>query len=274
MHSNARVEAQKQWNARACGELPGDKQSVDYFDAVARDRYRQQSWMHDYFRYEHFAGQHVLEIGVGQGTDMMQFAQAGAICHGVDITENHLKLTALNATLRGFDVDLHEVDATRLPFADNSIDCVYSFGVLHHIPEIDQVVREIHRVLKPGGGRVMIALYYKWSAFHLLWKLLANGLRNGWLFTKGYKGLLATIEMGADGDKVKPYVRLYTKAEVRRLMNIFEEEDLSIHQLHEDHFWPPFIGRILRDRLKQLEPRMGWYVTYRGLKSSVGPKSQ
>lgn len=273
MHSNARVEAQKQWNARACGELPGDKQSVDYFDAVARDRYRQQPWMHDYFRYEHFAGQHVLEIGVGQGTDMMQFAQAGAICHGVDITENHLKLTALNATLRGFDVDLHEVDATRLPFADNSIDCVYSFGVLHHIPEIDQVVREIHRVLKPGG-RVMIALYYKWSAFHLFCKLLANGLRNGWLFTKGYKGLLATIEMGADGVKVKPYVRLYTKMEVRRLMNIFEEKDLSIHQLHEDHFWPPFIGRILRDRLKQLESRMGWYVTYRGLKSSVGPKSQ
>lgn len=268
MHKDARIEAQKQWNARACGELPGDKQSVDYFDAVARDRYRQQPWMHDYFRYERFAGQHVLEIGIGQGTDMMQFAQAGAICHGVDITENHLKLTALNATLRGIKVDLHEIDATRLPFADNSIDCVYSFGVLHHIPEIDRVVSEIHRVLKPGG-RLMIALYYKWSAFHLFWKLLANGLRNGWLFTKGYDGLLATIEMGADGVNIKPYVCLYSKAEVRRLMKDFEPEDLSIHQLHEDHFWPPFVGRLLRNRLKRLEPRMGWYVTYQGLKPPV-----
>jgi ubiquinone/menaquinone biosynthesis C-methylase UbiE len=152
MDSEARIEAQKQWNARACGELPGDKQFVDYFDAVARDRYRQQPWMHDYFNYEHFAGQHVLEIGIGQGTDMMQFAKGGAICHGVDITQNHLKLTALNATLRGYEVDLHEVDATHLPFADNTIDCVYSFGVLHHIPEIDKVVSEIHRVLRPGGG--------------------------------------------------------------------------------------------------------------------------
>lgn len=219
MQKNARIEAQKQWDARACGELPGDKQSVDYFDAVARDRYQQQPWMHDCFKYERFAGQQVLEIGIGQGTDMMQFAQAGALCHGVDITQNHLKLTALNATLRGYEVNLHEVDATKLPFADGSIDCVYSFGVLHHIPEIDQVIKEIHRVLKPGG-RVMIGLYYKWSAFHLFWKILANGIRNGWLFTKGYRGLLATIELGADGVNIKPYVRLFSKSEVRNMMKL------------------------------------------------------
>ena len=265
MNNDARIEAQKQWNARACGELPGDKQSVDYFDAVARDRYHHQPWMHDYFKYERVAGQHVLEIGIGQGTDMMQFAKGGAICHGVDITANHLKLTALNARLRGYEVDLHEADATRLPFADNTMDCVYSFGVLHHIPEIDKVVSEINRILKPGG-RVMIALYHKWSAFHLFSKLLANGLRNGCLFSKGYDGLLATIEMGADGVNVKPYVRLFSKPEVQHLMRAFKQEDLSIHQLHEDHFWPAFVGRALRRYLIQLEPRMGWYVAYQGVK--------
>lgn len=265
MDSDARIEAQKQWNARACGELPGDKQSIDYFNAVARDRYQQSEWVHNYFRYEEFSGMNVLEVGIGQGTDMMQFAKGGAICHGVDITQNHLKITALNATLHGYEVDLHEADATRLPFADNTIDCIYSFGVLHHIPDIEKVVSEIHRVLKPGG-RVMIALYYKWSAFHLFCKVLANGIRNGWLFTKGYSGLLATIEMGADGVNVKPYVRLFSKSEVRNLMKEFALGDLSIHQLHEDHFWPPFLGQLLRKRLKELEPHMGWYVTYQGRK--------
>lgn len=73
--------------------------------------------------------------------------------------------------------------------------------MLHHIPEIDKVITENQRVLKPGG-RLMIALYYKCSAFHLFWKILANGLRNGWLFTKGYAGLLATIESDADGVKL------------------------------------------------------------------------
>jgi hypothetical protein len=120
----------------------------------------------------------------------------------------------------------------------------------------------------------MIALYYKWSAFHLFCKLLANGLRNGWLFTKGYKGLLATIEKGADGVSVKPYVRLYSKAEVRRLMARFKQEDVSIHQLHEDHFWPAIVGKWLQSQLNKLELYLGWYVTYQGLKLGVGSEPE
>lgn len=276
MNNFARLEAQKQWNSRACGELPGDKQSVDYFDAVAQDRYRQQPWMHDYFRYERFAGQHVLEIGIGQGTDMMQFAKAGAICHGVDITQNHLKLTALNATLRGFEVDLHEADAVNLPFADNSIDCVYSFGVLHHIPEIEHVISEIRRVLKPGG-QVMIALYYKWSAFHIFKCLIMNGLYRGWLFKKGYDGLLSTIETGADGVNIKPYVKLYTKKSVRNVMRGFSSEDISIHQFHLSHLIPSALAERLTffDKLlRPLDGWLGWYVTFKGYKPPVIPERQ
>ena len=42
-----------------------------------------------------------------------------------------------------------------------------------------------------------------------------------------------------DGISVKPYVKLYSKAEVRRLLKQYEIEDISIHQLKADHFWPP-----------------------------------
>ena len=44
MQNEARLEAQKQWNARACGELEGDKNTVDYFLQVEKDRYGQQAW--------------------------------------------------------------------------------------------------------------------------------------------------------------------------------------------------------------------------------------
>ena len=78
--------------------------------------------------------------------------------------------------------------------------------------------------------------------------------------------------MGADGITTKPYVRLYSKTEVCRLMKVFEQHDLSIHQLHEDHFWPSFVGRLARNHLKRLEPRMGWYVTYQGFKPHAASK--
>jgi len=258
--SNAREHAQKQWNAMACGELAGDKNSVEYFSQVEADRYGQQDWVHDYFCYHDFSGKRILEIGVGQGTDLMQFAKAGAMCFGVDITDNHLVLTKLNFELRDKDVDLRKADATQLPFPNGHFDCVYSFGVLHHIPEIDKVISEVRRVLKPGG-RLMIALYYKWSAFHIFCKLLANGLCNGWLCSKGYAGLLSTIESGADGINVKPYVKLYSKAEVSRLLKEYEIEDISIHQLKADHFWPPFLANVLSRFVPRLESSFGWYLT-------------
>lgn len=257
--SNAREQAKAQWNATACGELSGEKNLVEYFLKVEEDRYSQQDWVHEYFNFRGFSRKRVLEIGVGQGADLMQFANAGAECFGVDITDNHLELTRRNFKLQNKKIELRKADATQLPFPDGYFDCVYSFGVLHHIPEIDKCVGEIRRVLKPGGG-VMIALYYKWSAFHIFCKLLANGLRNGWLFTKGYAGLLATIETGADGVRVKPYVKLYSKAEVRRLLNDFEIKDISIHQLKADHFWPPFLAKWLSPFVCRLESRFGWYV--------------
>ncbi len=259
MDSSARQHAMRQWNTTACGELAGDKDGHDYFLNVERERYLQQPWQREFFRFDTFSGQRVLEIGVGHGTDLMQFARSGATCAGVDITDNHLQLTARNFQLQGKEVELLKADATSLPFADNSFDCVYSFGVIHHIPEAQAVAREIFRVLRPGG-KVMAGFYYKWSAFHLFMKLLRNGIGSGWLWTKGYAGLLATIERGADGVGVKPFVKLYSKREVRRLFSCFDIADVSIHQLSADHYYPPALGRLLRPLIPKLEGVMGWYV--------------
>ena len=140
MDTSARDHATRQWNATACGELEGDKTTLEYFLQVERERYLQQPWQHGYFNYGAFAGQRVLEIGVGQGTDLIQFARGGANCFGIDITENHLLLTRANFGLQGKQVELHKADATKLPFANDSFDCVYSFGAIHHIPEAHAVI--------------------------------------------------------------------------------------------------------------------------------------
>jgi ubiquinone/menaquinone biosynthesis C-methylase UbiE len=256
---DATVEAQKQWNTNPCGEVEGEKNSIDYFKNVEKARYSQQKWQKDYFKFDDFGGKKILEIGIGHGTDLIQFAKSGAICYGVDITDKHLELTQANFNLQKLDVTLYKSDASQMPFEDSYFDCIYSFGVIHHIPDAENVIKECFRILKPGG-KIMLAFYYKYSAFSILIKFLNHGLVNGWLFKMGFKGLLSTIEFGADGVNIKPFVKLYSKKDMRRLLGDFQIDDISIHQIEESHFWPNWLNKLSRSRLSDLESRFGWYI--------------
>lgn len=254
----ARDNAVRQWSEHPCGAVEGDELTLDYFLQVERLRYEQQPWQHSFFRFDRFAGQRVLEIGVGLGTDLVQFAKAGATCHGVDITDRHLELCARNFALRGLSVDLRRCDATQSEHPDASFDVVYSFGVLHHIPDAEAATREIRRVLRPGG-RCLIALYHKGSFFHL-YMVLVRGVLQGRLFRLGYDGLMATVEDGADGIVIKPYVKVYSRREVKRLLSGFQIDRMSVHHVEIGRFRERLVGKLVAPVLRRLEPLLGWYV--------------
>jgi SAM-dependent methyltransferase len=145
-----------------------------------------------------------------------------------------------------------------IDYADASFDLVYSFGVIHHIPDASKVVQEIHRVLKPAG-KCLVTLYHRYSFFHLF-MFFVRGLLLGQLFRLGYAGLLATIEGGADGIDTKPYVKLYSRREARALFAAFQVERVSVHQLDLGRFGASRPGRLLAPLLRPLEPVIGWYV--------------
>ena len=117
-------------------------------------------------------------------------------------------------------VDLHLGNAGDLPFASQSMDIVYSLGVLHHTDNTVRCISEAYRVLKPGGTFKM-ALYHFWSLPHL-W-LLLSGIRNGNLKRLGYRRLLSTVEGGADGVSIAPLVKLYSSRVVRTILSDFSE---------------------------------------------------
>jgi ubiquinone/menaquinone biosynthesis C-methylase UbiE len=205
-----------------------------------------------------------LEIGVGLGTDLVQFAKAGARCHGIDITDRHIELAGRNFALRNLPVELKRCDATRIDYPDDCFDVVYSFGVIHHIPDGHAVMREIRRVLKPGG-KCLIALYHRYSLFHLF-MVLVRGILMGRIFRLGYSGLMATIEGGADGVTTKPYVKVYSRKEAKKLLGGLHIEEISVRHVEIGRFRSTRIGRTVKPLLNRLELLLGWYVLCRAAK--------
>jgi len=106
------------------------------------------------------AGERVLDLGSGAGTDSLVAAQmVGPAGHvtGIDMTPEMLvRARSAAATMGVANVEFVEGEAERLPFSDASFDVVISNGVIDLVPDKDAVFAELYRVLAPGG-RMQIA---------------------------------------------------------------------------------------------------------------------
>jgi SAM-dependent methyltransferase len=97
-----------------------------------------------------------LELGAGTGYFSLNLLQAGVVSEATctDISPGMVEALERNARALDLDVQARVADAEALPFADASFDLVFGHAVLHHLPDLDQAWREIHRVLAPGGVAV------------------------------------------------------------------------------------------------------------------------
>jgi len=100
-------------------------------------------------------GKHVVDVGSGAGMDSLVAARmvgpAGQVI-GVDMTPAMLQKASAGAREAGFhNVEFREGFAEALPVPDDWADVVISNGVLNLMPDKDAVLREMARVLRPGG---------------------------------------------------------------------------------------------------------------------------
>jgi ubiquinone/menaquinone biosynthesis C-methylase UbiE len=110
-------------------------------------------------RFRHAAGEagwpyeRALELGCGTGFFLLNLMQAGVATRGsvTDLSPGMVQTALRNAERLGLDVDGRVADAERIPYDDATFDLVVGHAVLHHIPDVELALREVLRVLKPGG---------------------------------------------------------------------------------------------------------------------------
>jgi len=105
----------------------------------------------------------VLDFGCGPGYDLVGFASQSRPRRliGIDVSQSSLAETRTRLALHGAEPELHRHDVLQapLPLSNASVDLVHSSGVLHHMPTIEPALKELRRVLKPGG-RAQFMVYH------------------------------------------------------------------------------------------------------------------
>jgi ubiquinone/menaquinone biosynthesis C-methylase UbiE len=206
-------EVRKFWNAEPCGSRYLGE--LADFEAHARARYELEPYILEFAKFSSSRGLKVLEIGVGMGSDYLEWLKAGAHATGVDLSAISVERARRRCELAGYQSDLRVADAEHLPFSDNTFDVVYSYGVMHHSPDTAQCLQEAERVLKPGG-EIRIMVYHHPSVTGLmLW--LRYGISRRSLRNTVYQYLES------------PGTKTYTQDDARTLMNDFE--DLRLRQV-------------------------------------------
>jgi SAM-dependent methyltransferase len=115
----------------------------------------------------------ILDIGCGDGLFASLLFEQPVEC-GIDLKIGHLTRARESGAYR----DVKVADATRLPFEAGAFGTVFSNSVLEHIPDVDAVVHEVARVLRPGGQLVFTVPSDRFGDF-LFWPSVLRALGLG-----------------------------------------------------------------------------------------------
>jgi SAM-dependent methyltransferase len=156
--------------------------------------------------FEDLRNRKVLEIGCGMGLHSELMSRAGADVIAVDISETSVNATRTRMGLKSLACDARQMDAVSLDFPDDTFDFVWSWGVIHHSAQTGRIIREIHRVLKPGGeARLMVynlggtAAYVTILTRYLIYFWRGESLDSClWRSTDGYSARFYTKDILAD----------------------------------------------------------------------------
>lgn len=216
------------WNVRPCNIRHSNKEvgTKAYFDEVEVKKHKVEPHILTFAEFERWKGKKVLEIGCGIGTAAVNFARAGAIYTGIDLTENAIQLAKKRFDIEGLDGKFFRMDAEKeLP--EGPFDLVYSFGVIHHTPKPSNVIEKIAQVIHPNG-ELRLMVYSKWS-YKLFW-IIKNYDDAVWAFDESMDQVVAKYSEAQTGC---PVTHTYSFEDVRRLLS----SHFAINSIWKDHIF-------------------------------------
>lgn len=120
-------------------------------------------------------GKTLLDLGCGAGETAVYFALKGAKVTAVDISAEMLQITEKLSRQYGVNVITIRSVAEKLEFPDSSFDYIFGNGVLHHT-QLSQAIKEIKRILKPGGKAIFVEPLNHNPVIHI-YRILAKEVR-------------------------------------------------------------------------------------------------
>ena len=173
-------------------------------------------------------GMRLLDVGCGDGALICAAAARGARVAGVDADSAMLTAARLRLAQAGLEATLREGRVDGLPFPDASFDVVASVTVLCFVGDAECAVREMARVLRPGG-RLVIGELGRWSTWAALRRV------RGWLGSTTWRA-----------------ARFRTLGELRTLV---EQAGLSVTAIQAAVYYPP--ANLFARLLAPLDPWLG-----------------
>ena len=130
----------------------------EFFAEIEAYRFEKLDYLPRLVDFAGFSGQRVLDVGCGLGNDLSRFAKGGAIVTGIDLSPRAIELARVNFEQRALPGEFLQMNGEAMAFPDASFDLVYCHTVLHFTPSPQAMIREIHRVLKPGCTAILMTL--------------------------------------------------------------------------------------------------------------------
>lgn len=251
---------QKYWDAHPLYSLETNAVigSPEFFEAYDKIRSSDvERFASGFWRFKEARGKSVLDVGCGIGWISMKYAEVGANLVSFDVSSNSLRLARLQLANRRCKFQSLVANAEHMPFGDNQFDLVVCGGVLHHVPDMDAAIREIYRVLKPGG-EALITLYFTnfylsrtfFPLLRLLLKLFAvsgGPGREKIANAKSSEEFVRTY----DGEE-NPLGRCFTRSECLRKFRAFKIASMEVHYFPKRFVpfgsWIPDFAHYLLDK--------------------------